>query len=689
MNIIFEEVKWKNLLSYGNEPSIFKFSSGIDLVLGTNGQGKSTFVEAVFFSLFGKAFRKIKSGSLINRVNKKKLETEIIFKVDDKRYKIFRSQKPNKFEIYLEVEDEFQLIEQRAAVKDYQKYLEEEILNLNETIFRQLIALGSNLPSSKPFMELSQSEKEVLFQTLTDTSIFGHLKKAFKLRIQDCKSSLKELEYKREILKSSIDSEKIMIKDAEIQNENFKQHHEKNISDTKEEMAKLNENIEKFKKALEKLKELKLEYDEYQAELANETLVLNELKSTNEDKINKLREENSKEYELLLSGTFLSDAFLKECSNKEEEIFKLKSRLQEIESEVRGYTSKISFIEGAEQGAVICTECSTTNYLVDISEEEVKNKESYSKKIEDLEREKLQINTSINKLNEDLKKFKEDANREVQIKKEELQKQKTQNDKILQEKLELFSKEYEANEAKVNSIRAKAESIREKLLAGKRVKDMLQEAEDRLEECNHKLEQLDSVKLVQINYDSINAKEADFKIILDNIKTVGDDLEKLNYLENLIGGNNLKGAVIKRQIPFLNKNIQHFLELFSLLEYSFVIDENFKERLISRDTDSEFNQLSNGQKARISFSIMFAFLKLIEERNGVRTNILVLDEILDSSVDAQGREELLNILKSEFSETKDIVIISHNQEIKEKIELFDRMIHITKDKFSKLEIEEL
>ena len=112
--------------------------------------------------------------------------------------------------------------------------------------------------------------------------------------------------------------------------------------------------------------------------------------------------------------------------------------------------------------------------------------------------------------------------------------------------------------------------------------------------------------------------------------------------------------------------------------------EWFKEKIISRNSVTEFSQLSNGQKMRLDFSIRFGFIKLMEQRNSVNTNLLVLDESLDSSIDATGREELLEILKSEFASTKDIIIVSHNQEIKEKEEIFDRNINITKDKFSKI-----
>ena len=676
-------------MSYGNDFTEINFSLGIDLVLGTNGVGKSTFADALFYALFGKPFRKVKTGSLINRTNKKKLEVQLIFYIDSKKYKIIRSQKANKFEIYLETEDEYILIEQRAATKDYQKFLEEEVLNLNETIFRQLIILGANLPSSKPFMELTQTEKESLFQVLTDTSIFGHLKAAIKLRTHDKKQELKDLEYKRDILKSSLDSETLMIEQAEKQNEDFKAHHEENLRVTSDNIINTKNTIIKYQEAIEKLKDMKVQYDEFQADASAIMMDIDGKKSDNQAKIQKIQEKNMSKYQSLISECTISEAEVQETQRRETEIHNLKQDSQESSSEKRDLDAKVKFIEGAEQSSIACTSCDTTNYLTDICDDEVHKKEEYLARIKVI---KVIITNNSNEtkaLEIALRKYKADVQESLQINKDNIQSKKAELDSKLQEEQNILQKELTPLEQELQGIRAEADKLKEKLLNGKRVKETLQENESNLGYYENKLKELQSIKAVEINYNGYHTKQDQMKLLQENLALSVKLRDDLNYLDTLIDGNNLKGAVIKKQIPFLNKGINHFLELFSMLDYSFVIDENFKERLINRDDDSEFNSLSNGQKARISFSIMFAFLKLIEERNGVKTNLLVLDEILDSSVDASGREELLAILKSEFSETKDIIIISHNEQIKEKIELFDRLIHIEKDKFSTLRVEDL
>lgn len=694
MNINFEKLKWKNFLSYGSEFSEVVFSEGIDLVMGTNGQGKSTFNDALFYSLFGKAFRKVKSGSLINRTHKKKLVVELTFKIDAQRYKIIRGMKPNKFEIYLEENDdeggigEYILIEQRASTKDYQKFLEEEVLCINETIFRQLIVLGANLPSSKPFMELSQQEKESLFQVLTDTSIFGHLKTNLKLRMADRKHELKDYEYKRDILKSSLDSEKLMVEQAEKQNQDFKDHHAENIRITEENISTTEDNIKKYKNGLDKLRELKVVYDEEMAKTSKLYELFNDMKDAFGIGNDATKHTITQEYDKAIAD--LDSVYNSlDYTEMEDEISRKGLAISNTVSLIKGLENSLEFIHGAEKSAINCTSCETTNYLVNISEDEVQNKAEYTNQIKSnealLETHKKEEQT----LKAELTETKRKSYSEYMANKKEETTKRNKREYELQEGKKDQVRKIDALQEEISAALLVTDGYKEKLLNGKRLKEALAEYDTNLGFYQNKLLELQSIKIIEVNYDSLHNKEADMGIIVKNIKTINADSDNLIYLENLIGANNLKGAVIKRQIPFLNKGINHFLELFSMLEYSFVIDENFKERLISRDEDSEFNQLSNGQKARISFSIMFAFLKLIEERNGVKTNILVLDEILDSSVDASGREELLNILKSEFSETKNIIIISHNPEIKEKIELFDRLLHIKKDKFSSLKIENL
>ena len=689
MDINFRKIKWKNLLSYGDTFSEIEFSKGIDLVMGSNGQGKSSFNDAIFYSLFGKPFRKIKAGGLINRTTGKKLVVEMEFEIDTTKYKIIRGMKPNKFEIYSKEKGDYALMEQRAATKDYQKFLEEEILNFNETIFRQLMILGANLPNSKPFMDLSTTEKESLFQTLTDTSIFGHVKQVLKNNLSNIKQEIKDLSYKRDIIKSSLDSEKIMIQQSERQNNDFKKNHNTNILMTSDSIKNTEEIIQKYLDGLEKLKKLKTKYDSLDADITVENFELSIQKDKDTEEVEKMLAGNMKTYEGLLANCIISDKDNEKIQDSEKDIFTIKEANQLLMRNKIDIDAKIKYIIGAEKSSIKCKSCNDTNYLTDICDEEVHRKEEYLVEVAKIKVLITEHTKETKKLEFGLMDFKKEVQKTLQDNKNSIQDQKDSMNSNLKELKFQLSEKHTPKEQEIREIRNTLDLYKEKLLNGKRIRDNLLEKKENLKFYEDKLRELKEIKLVEIDYTSIKEKEDTFNLLQENLNASLKNQDDYNYLETIIDGNNLKGVVIKKQIPFLNKGINHFLELFSMLEYSFVIDENFKERLISRDIDSEFGQLSNGQKARISFSIMFAFLKLIEQRNGVKTNLLVLDEVLDSSVDSSGREELLQILKLEFSETKNIIIISHNEQIKEKIELFDRMIHINKDKFSSLSIEDL
>jgi len=685
MNIVFKTLKWNNFLSYGKEENSFDFNNGVDLLLGKNGMGKSAITEVIFYSLFGKPFRKIKLSSLVNKISKKNMKTILEFSIDNQNYKIIRGTKPNIFEIYIKNEEEWVIIPQKAATKDYQKMLEEEILNLNETIFRQLIVLGANLVTSKPFMELSQVEKENLFQVITDTSIFNDISTKIKEKISENKIILKDYIYRRDLLEETIKAEKIVIEEAEKRNRYFKETHEKNKEEVISQIKEAEEKILKYEVAIEKLKELKNKYDTLLKEI-----------TTKEE--NSKRELDTRINSLLEEQKTIKDEYSKELSNIEddvellnkkdilkkevEDILKYKSNLEE---ENINTNTKIQQIIAAKKGSIICNNCSEINYISNIDKNEIIKEDEYKKTIKnneiiinDLDNRFLELNNKISSVIISIEENTQNKRNDVHSKYEN--KLKNISDEILKERNKISSFDDEKNILN---------KYKEKLLNSKRIKENYEEAKTSLINLKHKEEELNNIKEIEIDYESIKNKEKEFSTAQKNIKKYSELMDDYEYLLNLVGSNNLKGAVIKRQIPFLNKSINHFLELFSMLEYSFVIDENFKERIISRNEDSEFNQLSNGQKSRISFSIMFAFLKIIEKRNGVKTNLLILDEILDSSVDSEGREELLNILKEEFSQTKDIIIISHNQEIQEKIELFDRVIKISKDKFSSIEVEEI
>ena len=699
MNIKFTKVKWKNLLSYGNSFSEYEFKLGLDIITGVNGAGKSTQSDALFYGLFGKPFRKIKNGSLINDTTNKGLEVHVYFTVsnggDETEYLIKRGQKKNIFVIYKKIEDDYVEIPEKATTKEYQSFLENEILKMDDTVFRQLISISANMDSSKSFMDLTPKEKESLFQVITDTRIFNSLTDKIKLRIQDTKLRQKDIEYKLKIIESSIESEKIMIEQAKKQNNDFIKHHEDNIKHTLDNISITKENIEKYQKGIEKLKELKEKYDELMDELNEAKIELTDInieaQSYSEEKLKNIAKEynekidNLEQYYDSLDDNVYADIRVN--------ISLLEAQNKDAYNEINDLNAKISNIEAAIKGSIKCKSCNEINYIIDIDEAEVDNLSSYKDRVTFLNTSIKENNLKISEINSEIKEKKENDKIEYQKQKSYIFEKKQKQEEIAKEEHYNFKRaERDELQGKILNLEKTIESYKEKLLKSKHIKSTLQENEESLKYYEEKLKQLNSVTLIEINEDSLNDKIEQRDITKKDMVAENKMMQDLNYLLNMLsdkGENNLKGQVIARTVPFLNKGINYFLERFSLNEFNFVIDENFKERIISRENHSEYNSLSNGQKMRISFSILFSFLRLIEEKNGITTNLLFLDEILDGSLDSSGREELLYILKNEFSDKKNIIIISHNEEIKGKDEVFDRAISVQRDKFSKILVEDI
>ncbi len=549
----------------------FNFEEGIDLVMGANGLGKSCIADALNYCLYGRPFRKIKVEHLINNKNNKHLYTEVIFTVNSNKFKIIRGKKPDIFEIYKYV-DEWELIKKHSTNREYQHFLEENILMFNENVFRQLIVLGANLSSSKSFMDLSAKEKEEVLQVITDTAIFNKIKEILKEKRNVYRTNKTEYEYKVEVIGSSLTSAKINISAMEQQNFEFNTNKTKIINKLKHDLELKDEKLLQYNIAY-------MAIDEKSSELNSMVPLTTELR---------VRVQSITENELSLKNDF------------------------------RTFTSN-------EKNKIICPNCN----------HEIKDALPFTQE----------------ELKENLTKILSDKN-------------------VAEQKLE-------------NQL-----NIQNKLLETINSKPRLQRNESvlitEINELNESIIETESWKEVKIDYTELKKIEADAKDTREKLINITTNINDISELEEMISDKNLKGIILNQQLPFLNKYINEFLELFDS-KFNFVIDNEFNENIISRNADNEFNALSNGQKQRISLSILFSFLKLIEEKNGVSTNLLILDEYLDSSLDIDGINEVMSILDEVFSKTKNIVLISHNPDIKNRIELLNRIVKIEMvDGFSKM-----
>jgi len=575
MKIIFENLKFKNVLSYGNKITEFDFESGIDLVVGSNGLGKSTLVDALTYGLFGKPFRKIKIGSLINNKNNRDLWVEVIFSVNGERFKVERGQKPDKFNIFKDTDGVFSQVEKPSTNRDYQILLEENILRFGENVYRQLIALGANLSSSKNFMDLTKAEKEEVLQVITDTAIFNKIKEKVREERLVERTNATEFKYKKEVQSSNIMSLKNSISALEKQNQEFDDNKHEILLQLKEESFDIQAKLDRYPVLFTALDALEVEYNENQPKIT--------------------------EIELKLEAVMEKEQDLK---------------------------AKIRKLVVNEKNKVVCPSCAF----------EIKEDLPYSA-------------DSL----------------------------KTEMNEVIGTKEDLITE--------LEELRPEQQKRKEKFDNRSRLKSNERDYKKSIDLINQRIEKTRQWQTVEIDYSELEKAEEEFAKTKERLMKINGNLSDLNDLEEMVSDKNLKGVILNQQLPFLNKYINEFLELFGS-KFNFIIDSEFQEKIVFRSSDNDFNSLSNGQKQRISLSILFAFLKLIEEKNGISTNLLILDEYLDSSLDIDGIDEVMTILDEVFSEKKDVVLISHNPDIKNRLELLNRIIKVRQeDGFSSFSVE--
>jgi len=548
-----KSIKWKNLLIYGKNWNKFTFKNGIDILYSQNGQGKSCILDALNYAFFGKPYRKIKLSNLINFRNEKELVVEVEFKVNNNDYKIIRGMKPNIFEIYQKVNKKWKLIPQDANTKDYQNKLE-DIFGFNEYIFRQVIVLGAGI--NKNFIEMSSKEKEEFFETLTSTYIINLLTKLAKDKYKVKLTELKNIEYKMNLLKETIQS-------LENQKQKVEEQKKQNKEQIEKRKNELQEQLQKLEQAKDKLQ--------------------NELQNIDNSDMLKLEQE---------------------LIQLQEQQKKLNEAKTKIEVHINAFNNK----------EVQCPKC---------GERFVPESEN----LEDLKKKHLVV---LDKIDEILLQYKEKYDSYLELKNE--------------------------YDNQVNEINNKIFKIQSKIIA---IRSELNSFD------YHNTE-------IEFDYKLLKEKQKELKEIEIEYQNIYNETEKLERLVKIFSSGKIKEQILMTILPVLNKYINMYLEKFNA-GFQFFIENNLKEKVIKQGTELEFNNLSNGQKQRVLISLLFGFLKLMED-NGYKVNILVLDEFLDNALDEEGLEIVLNIL-NEYKSKKDVIIISHNIALSSKIE-FDRKFTI-------------
>ena len=557
--IIFQTLRYKNFLSTGNKFTEIKLDkTQTTLIVGQNGAGKSTMLDALAFALFGKPHRSINKAQLINSVNKKDCLVEVEFKVGSSDFLVRRGIKPNVFEIW----KNGTMLNQSSNAKEYQKILESNILKINHKSFHQVVVLGSS--SFVPFMQLVTAHRRAVIEDLLDINVFSKMNQILKEEMTVLKEGIKELNYQIDLNKNKISTQKKYITDVKLLTEQNVASRQTAIEAAEDQIKSLTqENID-----------LSAKVDADQGPL--------------EKKLNGLTEK--KQNFLSYSASF-------------------KTQIGTIAKEAKFYEDNES-----------CPTCSQ-----DISS--------------DLRSEKLtSAKTKAKQLSEAMEKLSEESSAtEASIR-------ETQD---LLSEVRSQQQNIHYNNLEITRLQKQISDIREEL--DNTVETDLKKANDDLNELIETLGTLAENK-------TASNEEYSYKL------AIGEMLKDTG----------IKTKIIKQYLPVMNQLVNQYLQVLDFF-VSFDLDEEFNETIRSRHRDDfSYDSFSEGEKQRIDLALLFTWRQIAKMKNSVATNLLILDETFDSSLDGDGVENLLKILYT-LGENSNIFVISHKGEIldgrfKEKIE---------------------
>tara|TARA_Y100000593_G_scaffold51756_1_gene97263 strand:- start:1585 stop:3303 length:1719 start_codon:yes stop_codon:yes gene_type:complete len=569
--IIFKQISWRNFLSTGDQPTIISLDkSATTLIIGENGSGKSTILDALTFGLFGKPFRSINKSQLINTINEKGLIVEIDFSIGNKKFLVRRGIKPNIFEIL----QDGKLLDQLANIRDYQEYLEKVILKLNYKSFTQIVLLGSS--TFEPFMQLKQSDRRAIVEDLLDIQIFSSMNSILKQKNSELKNDMGTLEIEKGLHNQNI----------KIQEDYIKRLQE----DSQSVISQKEKEIKQFESKRKTAKDTMVALNSEIGTLGKKML--------NEDSAKK----KSSEYEKVQS--------------------QIELKLHNAEKELEFYENNST--------------CSTCKQVID---DEFKKEKliDISKKIDDKKDGLDKLQSEIDSLGKTLKEYREIGENLVEKHKELV---------VIQSKIDSIGDNIERTQKEIDSLKNKKK-------LDNSVEDELKVLKENLEECMR-----DYVELC--------------------------DRKKLHeYAHELLRDSGIKTKIIRQYVPIINKYMNKYLNDLDFL-INFSIDENFNETIQSQYRDEfSYASFSEGEKMRIDLALLFTWRQVAKLKNSVNTNLLIMDEVFDSSLDAEGTDAFLKIINSMDVNTN-VFVISHKGEI-----LFDKFIStikFTKERsFSKIE----
>jgi len=562
--ITFQKIRWKNFLSTGDQFSEIDFQqNATNLIVGTNGTGKSTVLDALTFSLFNKPFRKINKSQLVNATNEKDTQVEVEFDINGRQYLVRRCMKPNLFEI----EVDGQKMHKQADDRAMQKILEENILKVNYKSFTQIVILGSS--AFVPFMQLSGSNRREVIEDLLDIRIFSAMNLIIKDKLRKQKENIQVLDLKKDNVKDKLDMQKKFIEELENRGKQNIQGKQEKISTLLEEQDEYSNNNQDLESNVSDLIK-----EQEKVTGANKKLkTLNKYKGQLSQKVSTITKEHK---------FFSENVTCPTCTQNIEESFRL-NRINDAQTKAKELQSGYQELEKA-----------------------IKNEE---------EREHLftKLSKEITKLNNDISQ----------------------------------------NNTRISGCQ-------------RQIRDL----ESEIQKLTNQL----------ANRNTEDEKLKEFNQSLQNIfKEIADKKQEIIYHDfaySLLKDDGVKTKIIKKYLPLINQQVNRYLQMMDFY-INFKLDEEFSETIESPIHENfSYSSFSEGEKMRIDLALLFTWREVARVKNSVNTNLLIMDEVFDSSLDGMGTDEFLKIIRFVIKDAN-VFVISHKADLHDK---FNSVIRFEKVK---------